>query len=122
MKRVYIVKLDYDDPRLGSETVMIPLQRAQAPAILGFMGRIVHQLSTAGTRREKNLGAVLETLANDVYKILQLESQDLCIRKAQYSDGYVKLLLESKFVEGTQGERFDVMSKQIKHGEFQVIN
>ena len=102
VKRVYIVKLDYNKSPPGSETVMIPLERAKAPAILGIMGRLVHQWSSSGTRREKNLGAMLETLANDVYKLLKLDSQDLCLRKAQYSDGYVKLLLETKFVEGSR--------------------
>lgn len=115
VKRVYIVKLDYNDPKPGSDKVMITLDRARAPAVLGILGKLVHQHSTAGTRREKNLGAVLEALANDVYKVLCLDSQDLCIRKTSYSDGYVKLLLESKFIEGTEGERFNVLGKQIKH-------
>lgn len=111
LKRTYIVKLDYADPLPGTETVMIPLERAKSPWLLG---KWIHQRSTAATRRDKNFGAVMEALANDVYKTLKLESQDLCIRKTNYGDGHTKLLLESKFVEGEKGEKFAVLEQQIQ--------
>jgi len=99
-KKEHYWKLHYAEPILGH--VMIDSAQQNDP---------FHRLGTYGTRRDKNIGALLETLANDIFNILKCESQKVSLRLSRYQDGYPMFLIDSTQVTGPDGEAFIDLAK-----------
>jgi hypothetical protein len=118
-KKKHYFKLDYNDPTGGGspslKKVWVDIERAK-PGRFGQMGKWIHQWSTVGTRKEKNEGAILEALANDLYTVLGFGGQKLEIVISRYADGYPKLLLSSTHIQGSNGELFDTLEGKIHDG------
>lgn len=72
---------------------------------------VIHRLSTAETPREKNIAALMEVLANDIFTILDFGGQKLSLRLAQYDNGDPMFLLDSTEVFGPNGELFQTLSQ-----------
>lgn len=112
--KTHYVKLDYSPPD-ASGKVAIPIERAKGP--LGPIGKKIHQMGTADTPKEKNLGAVMEAMSNDIFTALDFGGQKLKLVRAQYEDGTPKLLLDGTHVEGPSGEKFATLKGQIVSGK-----
>lgn len=109
---LYFVKLDYRrEPH--TDNVRIPTHRAQ---------NRIHRRNTEAHYQEKNVGAVMEVLANDVYRALGMPSQEAVLIKSRYEPrggeehGPEKLLVACKCVTGPQGERWTTFDGNIKQG------
>lgn len=94
--------------------VHIPTDRA-VKKFGPIKGRI-YQATTAETARDKNLSAVNEALANDIYSALNFGGQKLKLRFGEYESGYPKLLLDGTEVMGANGEKFSTLEGHIQKG------
>jgi hypothetical protein len=92
----HYVKLDYYEADKFRGHYQIPLERAKGNAV----AKLIHRWSTGGTPRERNEGAVRESLANTLMQSLGIESQKLKIVETEYADGTTKLLLDGTHVNG----------------------
>lgn len=134
-KKTHFVKLDYSEPDEEGK-VAIPLERAIKfsktleksgfggiakiiKKIFPFIDKIAqktHQESTKGTIREKNFGAITESLANDLFTAMGLGGQELCLVPSLYENGLKKLMLDGGEVTGPNGEKFSTLEGKIKSG------
>lgn len=113
-KRHYL-KLDYNEPDPDGK-VRIDYEKAHGRTALS---KSIHRSSTAGTPREKNLGAVMEALSNDIFTVLGFGGQKLRLIPGKYQDGTDKLVLDGTHVEGEKGEAFSTLHGQIKYGRIE---
>ena len=92
----HYVKLDYYESDKFLGRYQIPIERSKGTLIQ----RLMHRLITGATPRERNAGAVRESLANTLMSALGIESQKLKIVESQYADGTTKLMLDGTHVSG----------------------
>lgn len=93
-------KLHYSEPFFNG---MVKTDYAQSKGL-------VHQLLASESRRNKNLGALTEVLANEIYNILEFGGQKLSLRLAKYQDGHPMFLLDATGVTGPNGEKFQTLA------------
>lgn len=104
---LYFDKLDYRKlPH--SNTVKVPTHRAK---------NIIHRQNTADTIENKNCGAIMEVLANDIYRALGMPSQQAYLIRSAYPTGEDKFLISSKCVTGMRGELFNTFDGNIHFGQ-----
>jgi hypothetical protein len=135
-QKLHFVKLDYSNPVSGQ--VSIDFGRAKTTddrlKSVGFkglagivkesdfinnLGRVAHVRAVAETPKEKNLGAIKEALANDIFEAFGFGGQKLKLIQAQYDDGSAKLLLDGTMVEGPKRENFSTLKGQLKNGRLE---
>lgn len=104
---LYFDKLDYRK-EVGSNIVKVPSHRSQ---------NWIHQQNTKDTIEGKNNGALMEVLANDVYRALGMPSQQAYLIRSKYPTGEDKFLISSKCVTGTKGELFNTFDGNIHYGQ-----
>lgn len=109
--KTHYVKLVYDDPIKGK--VQIPIQNAKGNPLT----KLIHQKGTADTPKSKNLGAIREKWANDLYKKFGIPGQKLEIHHTTYSDGVTqRLVLDSTECRGPQGEKCHSLGNKLING------
>jgi hypothetical protein len=100
-KKNHYWKLDYAEPTGRNKEVSI--DAAQEKGAL-------HRMGTAGSRRSKNVGGVMEVLANDVFNALGFGGQKLSLRLGNYQDEHPKFLVDGTHVQGENGEKFQTIN------------
>ncbi len=135
-QKLHFVKLDYANPvsglvsidpgraittagrvkREGFETLAANIEKVN---FVNKIARDMHVRAVAETPKEKNLGAIKEALANDIFESLGFGGQKLKLVLSQYDDGASKLLLDGTMVEGPNQEKFSTLKGQIKNGRLE---
>lgn len=93
----HYIKLDYYEADRFNGKYQIPKDKA----VGGFwLVRALHRLFTGETAAERNKGAVREVLANDLMRLLGVESQELSLIEGKYENAVPKLMLDGKHVDG----------------------
>ncbi|MFY3974792.1 hypothetical protein ACOTHX_01310 [Achromobacter xylosoxidans] len=92
----HYIKLDYYEADKIGDKYHIPKDKAKGNIVTAPL----HRLLTGATPTERNEGAVRESLANDLMRVMGVESQKLKIVEGQYPDGTTKLMLDGTHVAG----------------------
>ncbi len=96
-------KLHYAEPSRGGK-VQVDYRQSN---------NLIHWAGTAELRREKNLGALMEVIANDIYNILGFGGQKLSLRLMSYEDGHPMFVLDGTHVTGPNGETFKTLNASL---------
>ncbi|MBB1627268.1 hypothetical protein [Achromobacter sp. UMC71] len=90
----HYIKLDYYEADRIAGKYHIPKDKAKGNLVTAPL----HRLLTGATPAERNEGAVRESLANDLMRVMGVESQKLKIVEGRYPDGTTKLMLDGTHV------------------------
>lgn len=92
-------KLHYAEPSIQK----VRIDFAQSKGLVHWL------VGTAASRRDKNLGALMEVLSNDIFNVIGFGGQKLSLRFTTYDDGHPMFLLDGTHVTGPNGEKFQTI-------------